>query len=128
MATDLLYTKHQPIMSTTTTYPAIPNPYEAMLSTMLGEFRKLEAKINSMEANLNQIASQTSKEPQSETLSVTETAKILSIHRETVLSLLQKGELKAAKSTGKKYLITRLSINEYINQSFTESRPSYKGH
>ena len=110
-----------------TTIPSIPNPYEAMLATMMEQFQRLESKMTSLEANLRQVASQTSKEPVSDTVSVTEASKMLSIHRETVLSLLQKGELKAAKGTGKKYLITRQSINDYIYKPLPEAAPLIRG-
>lgn len=53
------------------------------------------------------------------TVSVTECAKIMGIDRQTVIDMILDGRLEA-HNTGKKYLITWLSIPTVIRNAFIE--------
>jgi excisionase family DNA binding protein len=103
--------------------PSIPNPYDAMIAVLLDEVQKrLDKAVDEIKESVK--AMNTADEHHA--ISVNEAAKLLGIHRNTVVSLVKREDL-AAQMIGTKYLIPRKSISDYLAQNRPEAAPALRG-
>jgi excisionase family DNA binding protein len=108
--------ENQPIQS-------IPNVYEAMTAVILNELQK---KLDMAVLEIKESVKAINMPDEQQALSVNEAAKILGVHRDTIMSMIKRCDLDA-KRTGVKYLIPRKSLKTYIENSRPEAAPAIRG-
>lgn len=94
--------------------PILFNPYEAIM-----------AEIRQLRSEMSVVMEQLTHRVHNETLDTDQAAQFLGVHKNTIMNMLHRGEIRAQRS-GRKYLFTREQLYKFLNESnLTGSRPGY---
>lgn len=95
----------------------IQNPFEVLMS----EIRLLRSELSSLSSQIVSISDK-------EIFDTEQAARIIGVHRNTLVQMLRRGDLKAQRS-GRKYIITREALDEFLAESKTTGRrPFMQGY
>ena len=94
----------------------LQNPFEVLMS----EIRLVRSELASLSSQIVSISDK-------EIFDTEQAAKIIGVHRNTLVQILRRGEIKAQRS-GRKYIITREALDEFLAESKTTGRRPYRGH
>lgn len=103
--------------------PNIPNVYEAMTAVILNELQK---RLDKAVLEIKESVKAMNMPDEQQALTVNEAAKMLGVHRDTIMSMVKRQDLNASR-VGAKYLIPRKSLSAYIENSRPEAAPAIRG-